>query len=113
MFPVTTVLYLKCTGEIPACYFTHLHFKVSSFISLCSEANFFKQKLAKVASSHKDNETNDNFYEKVEFLIRKRLILGLKAEMQLRTKNRIEDWVLCSYPRDNGHVSLWPKILSL
>ena len=39
---------------------------------------------------HKNNETNDKFYRKVAFLmyIRKWLILGLKAEKQLRNYSR-------------------------
>ena len=47
-----------------------------------------------------------NFTGNLHFLcIRKLLILGLKAEKQLRNKNHTEDWALGLHPRDNGHVT--------
>ena len=48
----------------------------------------------------RNNEKIHKFYGKVEFptRIRKGLILGLKAEKQLQTKNHTEDWVLCNHP---------------
>ena len=47
-----------------------------------------------------------NFTGKEHFLcIRKWLILGLKAEKQLRNKKHTENWELGCYPRDNGHVT--------
>ena len=33
------------------------------------------------------------------------LILGLKAEKQLRNKNHTEDWALGCHSRDNGHMT--------
>ena len=33
------------------------------------------------------------------------LILGLKAEKQLRNKNHTEDWALGCHPRDNWQVT--------
>ena len=47
---------------------------------------------------HKNNETKGKFYWKW-------LILGLKAEKQLRNKNNTKDWALGCHPRDNGHVT--------
>ena len=45
-------------------------------------------------------------YWKVAFLMyTKWLILGLKAEKQLRNQNHTEDWALGCHPRDNGHVT--------
>ena len=50
----------------------------------------------------KNNETNDKFYLKVEFLMYTEMVhLGLKAEKQLRNKNYIEDWALGCHHRDN------------
>ena len=55
---------------------------------------------------HKNNETNDKFYLKVAFLMyTKLLILGLKAEKQLRNKIHTEDWELDCHTRDNCHVT--------
>ena len=54
----------------------------------------------------KINEKTTNFTVNWHFLcIRKLLILGLKAEKQLRNKNHTEDWALGCHPRDNGHVT--------
>ena len=38
-------------------------------------------------------------------LYTKWLILGLKAEKQLRNKNHTEDWALGCHSRDNGHMT--------
>ena len=47
-----------------------------------------------------------NLRENMHFLgIRKVLYVGLKAEKQVQHENHTEDWVLGSYPRDNGHVT--------
>ena len=55
-----------------------------------------------------------NFNGNSHFLgIRKVLNLSLKAEIQLQKENNTEDWALGSHPRDNGHVLIRPKILSL
>ena len=55
---------------------------------------------------HKHNEPNDKFYRKVAFLVyTEMLILGLKAEMQLRNKIHTKDWALDCQPADNGHVT--------
>ena len=53
------------------------------------------------------DKNNDKCYRKVAFLmyIRKWLILGLKAEKQLRNKNHTEEWALGCRPRNNGHVT--------
>ena len=53
-----------------------------------------------------NNETSDKFYWKEHFLcIRKWLILGLKAEKQLRNRNHTEERALGCHPDDNGHVT--------
>ena len=41
----------------------------------------------------------------ISLCIRKCLILGLTAEMQLRKKNHTEDWELGCHPCHNGHVT--------
>ena len=40
------------------------------------------------------------------------LNLGLKAEKQLQNENHTEDWALGSHPRDNGHVTHSPHMVS-
>ena len=47
-----------------------------------------------------------NFTGKYHFLCMwKWIILGLKAEKQLRNKNYTVDWALGCQPGDNGHVT--------
>ena len=62
-----------------------------------------EEKTIQTTTIHKNNETNEKFYQKVA-CIRKWLILVLKAEKQLRNKNHTKDWALGCHPGDNGHV---------
>ena len=54
----------------------------------------------------KNNETNDNFYRIVAFLIyTEMVILDLQVENQLRNKNHTADCALGCHLGDNCHVT--------
>ena len=55
--------------------------------------------------SHKNNETNVNFYGKVEFLMYTERVnfKSLNAEKQLRNKSQTEDWALDFHPHIDSH----------
>ena len=55
-------------------------------------------------SVDKNNGINGKFYRKVAILMYTE-ISGLKAEKQLRNKNRTKDLALGCHPRDNGHAT--------